>query len=263
MTGVAGDRYLGHDLAMAAVQAETFSVRAHNLAEHARNAIHTDAGARAAGFPLALVAGVTTYAYLTHPPAALWGLDWVRSGGGEVRFMRPVFEHDLLDCVPHVGADGTTLVIDGCVGEGDRPRAVFSAVAACGVTPPPLDGGERLRPMSIELTGEWGDYGARAGDTLAIYAEHGIVHPAVWPALANAVVHTQLARGSWIHTRSIVRHHALVPISAVAVVSAAVVDRFNRTGERVVLDVRIEVDGALVASLEHEAIIALGTSSGA
>ena len=43
------------------------AVVARNLPEHARNAIHTDAGARAQGFPRALVAGVTTYAYLVHP----------------------------------------------------------------------------------------------------------------------------------------------------------------------------------------------------
>jgi len=48
----------------------SWTVTAQNLAEHARNPIHTDAGAQAAGFPRALVAGVTTYAYLTHPIAA-------------------------------------------------------------------------------------------------------------------------------------------------------------------------------------------------
>ena len=37
-----------------------WSVTAQNLPEHARNAIHTDEGAQAAGFPRALVAGVTT-----------------------------------------------------------------------------------------------------------------------------------------------------------------------------------------------------------
>src|SRR5680860_163226 len=64
----------------------TWVVRARNLPEHAGNPIHTDAGARAEGFPSALVAGVTTYAYLTHPLVAAWGLDWLTRGGGEVRF---------------------------------------------------------------------------------------------------------------------------------------------------------------------------------
>ncbi len=54
-----------------------WSIKAQNLPEHARNPIHTDAGAQAAGFPRALVAGVTTYAYLTHPLIVAWGEDWL------------------------------------------------------------------------------------------------------------------------------------------------------------------------------------------
>jgi hypothetical protein len=67
-----------------------------------------------------------------------------------------------------------------------------------------------------------------------------------WPI---TVVHTQVARGSWIHTRSIVRHHALGAAGATAIVRAVVVRRFEAHGERAVLDVVIEVDGVLVALL--------------
>ena len=69
-----------------------WSIKAQNLPEHARNPIHTDAGAQAAGFPRALVAGVTTYAYMTHPLIVAWGEDWLARGGGEIRFRRPVFD---------------------------------------------------------------------------------------------------------------------------------------------------------------------------
>ena len=92
---------------------ETWTVLARNLPEHADNRIHTDAGARAAGFPAALVAGVTTYAYLTHPIVAAWGLDWVANGGGEVRFDAPVFDHEAVTCTPVV--DDDAVVVDGAV----------------------------------------------------------------------------------------------------------------------------------------------------
>jgi hypothetical protein len=232
-----------------------WSVAARNLPEHARNPIHTDSGARAAGFPRALVAGVTTYAYLTHPIAAAWGLDWLGGGGGEVRFRRPVFDQDELRCTPVI-VDGA-VTVEARTDEPEQPRAVFRA-APVGGPPLPLRSGEPLGTKRLELTGEWGsDYGTRAGDDLALYADHGLVHPAVWPALANHVVHTEVARGSWIHTRSIVRHHGTAEAGAVADVRAVVVRRFQSHGERAVLDVHIEVDGHLVASLEHEAIIAL------
>jgi acyl dehydratase len=244
---------------------ERWTVTAQNLPEHARNPIHTDAGAQAAGFPRALVAGVTTYAYLTHPVAAAWGLDWVRSGGGEVRFRRPVFDGDLLACTPQL-RDCGDVEIHAITSEPDQPRAIFSAVpraeAARDLRP-----GEELTEIEITLDGEWGsDYAERAGDPFSLYRDHGIVHPAVWPAIANQVVHTQVARGSWIHTRSIVRHHNLAPVGSVAQVRSRVVQRFEAHGERAILDVEIRIadrahhgstDQMLVATLEHEAIVAL------
>ena len=232
----------------------SWRVTAINLPEHARNPIHTDEGARAAGFPRALVAGVTTYAYMTHPLAAAWGHDWLGSGGGEVRFRSPVFQSD--DVLCEASHDGETWVVSARVGDG-KARAELRGVRDAGLVPEPR-GGESLQPLVIELVGQYGtEYGSRAGDDLTIYRAEGIVHPAVWPALANAVVHAQLARGSWIHTRSVVRHHAIVAAGSTATVHAVVVDRFHRSGERAVIDVRIEVGGQIVATLEHEAIIAL------
>jgi hypothetical protein len=235
---------------------QTWTVRARNLAEHADNRIHTDAGARAAGFPAALVAGVTTYAYLTHPIVAAWGLDWVANGGGEVRFDAPVFDDDEVTCTPVVDGDAV-VVVARCV-DGAAPRATLRAVADCGPLPAVRDG-TPLTSRRVELGDRWGaDYGERAGDDLDLYRREGVVHPAVWPALANHVVGADLVRGPWIHLRSVVRHHGLAPAGAVADVHAVVVDRFHRrSGERAIVDVLIEVEGRVVASLEHEAIIAL------
>lgn len=235
------------------VQPVTLS--AANLPEHARNPIHTDAGARAAGFPRALVAGVTTYAYLTHPLLAGWGTPWLERGGAEVRFRRPVFDGDVLRCVPVL--DGEALLIEARTDEPEQPRAVVRAIdrADPAVT---MRDGEVLRTIEVPLRGELGsDYASRAGDPLPLCADLGVVHPAVWPALANHVVHTQVARGSWIHMRSIVRHHGLAAAGSVAQVRAVVVRRFESHGERAVLDVEVAVDGVVVATLEHEAIVAL------
>ena len=234
---------------------EPWSVVAQNLPEHARNPIHTDAGAQAAGFPRALVAGVTTYAYLTHPLLAGWGRSWLERGGGEVRFRRPVFDGDHVRCTPSIDGDG--VLVSAITDEPEQPRAVFRAVPRAAVTMPLRDG-EPLPTKQVRLEGEWGsDYGARAGDPLSMCADLDVVHPAVWPALANHVVHTEVARGSWIHMRSIVRHHGLARAGALATVRAVVVERFESHGERAVLDVAIEVEGVVVATLEHEAIVAL------
>ncbi len=227
-----------------------------NAPRHARNPIHTDEGARAAGYPAALVAGVTTYAYLTHPVVEVWGMEWLRAGGAEVRFRSPVFADDELVCTPRFEADGT-MAVAATVGDDHTVRAEITAVRH-GPTASPLRSGEDLEPVEVSLAGEFGDrYGVDVGDPLDLYTREGVVHPAVWPALANHVVHTQVARGSWVHVRSAVVHHAAVPVGRPAVVRAAVVRRFERGGERAVLDVRVEVDDEPVASIEHEAIVAL------
>ena len=93
-----------------------FEVVARNLPEHARNPIHTDVGARGAGFPAALVAGVTTYAYLSHVPLAAWGIEWLATGGGELHLRSPVFVGDAVTCRP-VGDDEVGWTVMAHVGD--------------------------------------------------------------------------------------------------------------------------------------------------
>lgn len=237
----------------------TFRVRAVNAASHADNPIHTDAGARAAGFPSALVAGVTTYAYLTHPLMEGWGRAWLERGRTSVRFRAPVFAGDEVVCTPT--PQGAETVVRASVGDDDHARveAVASlADPSSAREAPDLRAGEMLRPTPLLLEGIRGDrYGEEVGDSYDVFTRLGIVHPAVWPSLANHVVHRQVARGQWIHTRSLVRHHAVVPVGTEVEVRASVIERFERGGERAVLDVRIDADDGPVASLEHEAIVAL------
>lgn len=237
---------------------EAWSVTARNLPEHAGNPIHTDAGALAAGFPAALVAGVTTYAYLTHPCAAAWGLSWVAGGGGEVRFRAPVFAGDRVDLVPTPAPDGAR--IDAVCPERERnPRATLLAVRAGG-PPPPARDGQRLPSRELTLGERYGpDYGLRAGDDLDLYVREAIVHPAVWPAIANHVFAAELVRGAWIHTRSRIRHHGLGRVGMTVAVHACVVDRFDRGGQRAVADIVIEHDELTLATIEHEAIVELPT----
>ena len=239
---------------------ETWSVRAANLPEHADNPIHTDAGAQAQGFPSALVAGVTTYAYLTHPLVAAWGVDWLARGGGEVRFRAPVFADATVDCVPTVDDDGV-LMEAVCADQERNPRVTFAAVRDSGGVPAARDG-ETLPSRRFVLGTDFtADYGWRAGDDLTLYADEQLMHPVTWPKIANRIFATDLVRGSWIHTRSIIRHHAPAPIGATVDVHATVVDRFERGGTRAVVDIVIEIDGTAVASLEHEAIVDLSTAS--
>jgi acyl dehydratase len=238
------------------LSADPWSIVARNLPEHARNPIHTDAGARAAGFDRALVAGVTSYAYCCHEVMERFGIDWVASGEAEVRFRSPVFDGDRLAFPVVDRADGG-LDVTAVAARIERPMvesSAWRAHRALGESRP----GEVLRDVGLRLEGEYGsDYGLRAGDEQMLCQDAGVVHPGVWPALANYVFQHQLARPPWVHTRSLVRHHGLVPTGVDADVSTVVVQRFHRGGERVLADVVIRVDGTVVATVEHEAIIDL------
>jgi acyl dehydratase len=243
---------LDGEQAQAVTMLQPWSVNAANLPEHADNAIHTDAGARAAGFSGALVAGVTTYAYMTHAPATAWGMEWLSAGGAEVRFRQPVMDADRVHLV--IGEDEA---VTASVGESANAEAQFRESAEV----LPLRAGPPLNVIEFVLDASWSDYGFRAGDDCPLYADHGIAHPTSWPRIANQFCHEQLVDGSWIHVRSRIAHHGVAVVGSTIHATAIVAERFDsRAGERAVLDVRIDADGSPVASIEHEAIIRLHTS---
>lgn len=223
-----------------------------NLPEHADNIIHTDAGARAAGFAGALVAGTTVYAYLTHPPAVAWGDEWLARGGGEVRFSAPVLDGDLVECLID-DPDGAPAVVATVEGEA---RARFDVWPSA--TPPRHRSGEPLPDIELELGPPWADYGVRAGDDLTMYSERGLVHPAAWLVIANHVFRRHLVEGPWIHTRSRVVHRGLAAVGDAAVVRSTVVARRDsRAGERAVVDITVSTGDRPLVAIEHEAVVRL------
>jgi hypothetical protein len=242
--------------------AKVFATTARNLPEHSTNAIHTDIGAVAAGFPQALVAGVTSYAYAVHPIVDHFGMAWVSSGSATVELRSPVFDGDLVTYDTEV--DEATLRLTAQARE--RALAFFTASttatspwvpADVAARPDDLVGHPVLRPREVMLDGEFGsDYATRAGDDLTMFSDTATVHPAVWPALANRVFHEQLVRGPWVHTGSLIRHHRRVDVGVVATVDAVVARHWQRGRNRWATAVlTISVGDEVVASLLHTAII--------
>jgi acyl dehydratase len=59
------------------------------------NPIHYDAAfARAAGLPAPIATGVMSSAYLSEMLTKAFGVEWVRSGAMDVRFIRPIYAGD-------------------------------------------------------------------------------------------------------------------------------------------------------------------------
>jgi len=233
---------------------QNWSTTAVNLPDHANNPVHTDAGARAAGFERALVAGTTVYAYLTHPVVSAWGTDWLTGGGGELRLRRPVFDQDTVDCTIGTTENHNGPVVSAEVsGDVRATLALWSRILA----PAPRKG-ETLAPHSTELTQAHVDYGMRAGDDHVIYTENRIVPPVTWTTLANEVFMQNLVTGPWIHVRSKIFHQGVARIGETLTIESTLVKRFDsRAGERALVDLCFFVDKSPVCTVEHEAIIVL------
>lgn len=233
-------------------QLATWSVSVPNLPDHADNPVHTDEGGRAAGFPGAIVAGTSVYAVMTHVPAAAWGLDWVATGGCEVRFKAPVLADEHIDIVPTETDDGGWSLEAGTPGQ---PRAI--ATVWLDAESPEPRAGEPLDDLAGSMRA-WADYGQRCGDDLELYGQHDIVHPSAWPCIANRIFVEQLIDGGWVHVRSRIAHLRAAPRHGDFSTRAVVVDRFDsRAGERALVHCTIDVDGEPACFIEHEAIVRL------
>lgn len=249
---------------------EAYSVVAFNTATTSANKIHDDAVAASLGFRGGLVPGVDVYAYLCHPPAERWGLDWLRHGRIHARFHRPVYDGQRVTITP---ADGGRLEL--CDEEGAR-CADGEAALGTGAEPPdpgrwpdvpqtadpPPAAPEVLTPgtaFGLEPHGfhadKAGDYLADVREDLALYADERVAHPGWILRDANYVLSANVRLGPWIHVESTVQHHGVVhdgqEVSARAIVTA----EWEHKGHRFVrLDVLHLADGSPVATTDHTAI---------
>ena len=249
---------------------EPYSLVAFNTATASTNKIHDDEVAKRFGFSGGLVPGVDVYAYLCHPPAAAWGMDWLRHGTMRARFHRPVYDGHRVEITT---GDGGTLELrdedgelcaDGVAAPGqpvDHPRpADWPDVPQADDRP--LASPESLAPGTAFGLTPHGFHAAKAyeylddvREALPLYAEHGVAHPGWILRDANYVLSANVVLGPWIHVESVVQHHAPVHDGAEVSARAVVTQEWERKGHRFVeLDVLHLADGRPAARTLHTAI---------
>ena len=259
---------------------DEYRVLARNTATASSNKIHDDAVARRYGFAGGLVPGVDVYAYMTHPPAEAWGLDWLERGSMRARFLAPVYEGDNVVVVAEqfsATSDGQRMALelrgpDGTVratGEAqlpdeppppapahDRPPTA-QADDPPEASPASLSAGTAL---ALAPHGFHADqaavYLSEVGERLPLYVDQRIAHPGWLLRDANRVLSTNVRLGPWIHVESVTRHHGIVHDGDVVHARATVTREWERKGHRFVeLDVGLLVGGdRLVAHVVHTAI---------
>jgi hypothetical protein len=268
-----------------------YRVVARNTATASSNKIHDDAVARRYGFAGGLVPGVDVYAYMTHPPAEAWGLDWLERGAMRARFLTPVYGGEEVVVVA-TGATGATgapgsdgpngrrlsLEVrgsDGAVratGEAQLPDVRADPAAATPANAwrpaepaqdPPEASPASLAPgtaLALAPHGfhadSAGEYLDEIGESLPLYADHGIAHPGWLLRDANRVLSANVRLGPWIHVESLAQHRGIVHDGDSVRARAVVTREWERKGHRFVeLDVGL-LDGGdrPVVHVVHTAI---------
>jgi hypothetical protein len=249
---------------------EAYSVAAFNTATASANKIHDDAVAASLGFRGGLVPGVDVYAYLCHPPAERWGLDWLQRGAMRARFHAPVYDGDTVHVSSPGGGrlelhdDEGGLCAEGSAVLGDpvAPPAVSDWPEVPQTISPPPASPEVLVPgtaFGLEPhgfhAGRHREYLADVREALPLYREQGVAHPGWVLRDANYVLSANVRLGPWIHVESAVQHFAAVEDGQEVGCRGIVTAEWEHKGHRFVrLDVLHTADGKAVARTDHTAI---------
>ncbi|MBY0331829.1 MAG: hypothetical protein K2X49_14290 [Acetobacteraceae bacterium] len=254
-----------------------YEVRANNLSRASENRIHDDAVAQRFGFTGALVPGVEVHAYACHPAVALWGRDWLARGSMESRFLKPVYDGAMVHVAAEAQPDGALAIrvesggVLAATATAALPDAAEAApdIAAFPWHAPPA---HAARPEANEATlapGRWlgtapegmaagvlAEYLAGTGETEALYAAEGLVHPGLVLRLCNKALTQNVRLGPWIHVGSAVRNLDVAHVGEALEVRARILSNEDRKGHRIVeLDALVVADRArAVARVRHTAI---------
>ena len=258
-----------------------YRVQARNLSHASENKIHDDAVARSFGFGGGLVPGVEVYAYMTHLPAARWGIEWLERGTAECRFAKPVYDGRLVTVSATGSPRALSIIVEsegqGCAsGTAALPEnangGISPALAVPEAAPVPatderpdaseatLAPGRRLtsRPLHLAWV-ELESYLTAIRETEPLYAREKLVHPAFMLRLANFALKDNVKLGPWIHAASSITHRGLAHADDTLTAHATVIANYERKGHRFVdLDVLVMANEQRpIAQVRHTAIYRL------
>ena len=249
-----------------------YRVEAYNSAKLSENRIHDDKVAREYGFEGGLVPGVDVLAYMIHVPVAEWGLAFLERGLIEVRFIKPVYDGDLLQIYSTKAVKGLNLTVEsnGLKASGYTALATAPPVFSFDDFPdiPPIQTrtpidltshaiGKRLGTTPCSWAGNAGvKYRADIRELDQIYAREGLVHPGVLQRLMNRVLMENAILGPWIHVASRMQLLSAIADRHELTMRAVVTNNYEKNGHWFIeIDALIVTDGqALVAHCHHVAI---------
>ena len=241
----------------------SYEVVAFNTAKESENRIHDDAVARRFGFTGGLVPGVDVYAYMTHPPVARWGRDWLERGTAWCRFAKPVYDgnratvtqaDDGPSVALEVESDGVLCATGGAtLGPAPEPPSLadWPAPPTPPATRPPADAdslpeGIWLGIPPLHVTPDFAaKYHDDVRETHPIYHRDHLIHPGLILRMCNWALTANVMLGPWIHVGSAVTNIAAGRVGETLSVRARVARNYAHKGH-----LFVDLD-ALVLADEH------------
>lgn len=240
------------------------------------NPVHSAAGAAAAGYAGALVAGIRIYGWAAELVVERFGTTWLETGWADVTLRRPLFAGEQVTvAMGSDDGDGATVevrtddrvVLDGRVGTG--PAAWASAIDpppfAPAQDPPPVRPGydlatapvgRPLRPLGVTVD----ERAARRLATTDLGLDRSVVpadrlHPWFLAGRMAPLTRHNFTYGPTIHVRSQIQHVGPARLGEV-VVGAVIREVYDRNGHAYqVLDGAVtDGDGRGIARIRHQTI---------
>lgn len=197
---------------------EPYRVQAYNSAKLSENRMHDDSVARRYGFRGGLVPGVDVLAYMIHVPVAKWGRTFLERGLIEARFIKPIYDGEIVLVQSEASGDGLALTV-----EDGELKASAHALLTTSTPIFSLDDFPDTAPVATRTTadaasyrvGKWLgttprswrgkdgiEYCAEVREIDPIYARENLVHPGVLQRIMNRVLMENAILGPWIHIGS-------------------------------------------------------------
>lgn len=230
---------------------------AYNQVPDSKNQIHGDEMAKQFGFKGGLVPGVTVSAYLIHPAAEAFGMDYLNRGYAHCRINSPLYDEEQFQV--EVTDQGDHSCSTCILREDGKPLATGEIAIKTNPGPVPSPRGDEIGDKEAELppatrenmqrlkTGgckafiyRWSAEHAMStylrdrSLMAAVFAENGHANPSFVLGLSNWVLATNACMNPWVHMETRSQNYAAIPDGTKVLAEIAIRDLFEKKGHEFV-----------------------------